>query len=108
MNLNSTEHYHTSIRYAVKDDPFFKVLRQKVNSYFSSNGISKYANRSMIIKTIILFVLWVSAYALVLSNLLNGFSLIFAIMLFHITMFQMSIGIAHDGSHNAFRKSLVK
>ncbi len=38
---------------------FQKVLRQRVNSYFKDNNISKYANTQMVVKTVILLSLYI-------------------------------------------------
>lgn len=90
------------ISYAVKEDPFYSELRKRINHYFNSNHISRLATSKMYLKTTVLITLWIGLYALILSDLFAGIYLILLQVSWHFTMFLMSVGIAHDGSHNAF------
>ena len=51
------------IKFNTKDRPeFIKELRKRVNTYFKENNISKYANASMVIKTIAMLSLYFVPY----------------------------------------------
>lgn len=92
------------LSYVKNDDPFFRELKQNVNKYFETNRISPYANRSMYLKSVVLVSMWIGFYTLMLSNILHGTLLMLSQIGFHFTMFLMAVGIAHDGSHNAYSK----
>ena len=90
------------IKYARKEDPFFRMLQQRVDAYFQNNNLTKFATPEMKGKTIVQLTLWVSLFGLIMSNNFQGLSLVLLQTAFHFTMFLMSVGIAHDGSHNAY------
>ncbi len=90
------------IRYSQKEEPFAKAMRERVNAYFRDQNLSKFANPWMVGKALFQFFLWVGLYALIISNQFQGWSLFFLQLAFYFTVFLVSVGIAHDGSHNAF------
>jgi linoleoyl-CoA desaturase len=80
---------------------FFKVLNQRVEAYFKTNGINRKSNFHFVFKNLFFFVLAVVLYALILSNKFSGWQLypLFIFFGLFITIFLFSI--AHDASHNA-------
>ncbi len=105
MKINVEKHIDLPpIRYTKKEDPFFDVLQSRVQNYFSSNNTSRYATPGMVGKSIFQLLLWIGLYSLIISNWFEGWSLIFLQIGFHFTMFLMAVGIAHDGSHNAYSR----
>lgn len=107
INFNSSL---PRIRYRKEKTAFYQELARQVNGYFKENNISKYADSGMYFKTILLLVIWMGSYALMLSNYFNSWGLVFLQIVFHYSMFVMTIGIAHDGSHHAYsrKKSVNK
>ena len=93
------------IRYTQPPTPFFKALQKRVNAYFRDNNISRYGETRMYLKTLFLFSVWGLSYTLIMSNYFQGAALISLQVVFHFTMFLMSVGIAHDASHLAYSKS---
>jgi linoleoyl-CoA desaturase len=93
------------IRYRKEKTEFYRELSGRVQDYFRKNKISKYADAGMHRKTALLFSCWISAYALLLSNRFDGGVLILLQVVFHYSMFLMTIGIAHDGSHHAYSRN---
>ncbi|MGH1435135.1 MAG: fatty acid desaturase family protein [Lewinella sp.] len=90
------------IRYSKKEEPFARIMRERVNAYFRDQHLSKFANPPMVGKAFFQFFLWTGLYALIISNQFQGWSLFFLQLAFYFTVFLVSVGIAHDGSHNAF------
>jgi linoleoyl-CoA desaturase len=85
-----------------KNDAFYTSLALKINAYFEQNGISKYANTRMVLKSLFIATLFIGSYTLMLSNHFKNWSLFGLQILFHFSMFLMAVGIAHDGSHYAY------
>lgn len=90
------------IRYHTGEDQFYQRCREKINTYFDNKGIHKLAGSRMYGKTCLLFSLWILLYALILSNRVLGWPLTLLQVAWHFTMFLMSVGIAHDGTHHAY------
>lgn len=100
----STENLTRKIVYQHKEDVFFTTLRQRINDYFKTTGLSKQDDPGMYLKTIVQLSMWAGFYICMISNYFHGWLLLFFQLAFHFTMFLMSVGIAHDGSHNAYSK----
>jgi len=92
------------IVYFYKQDAFYHALRQRVSRYFETTGLGKQDDPRMYLKTIVQLSLWALIYASMLSGYFYGWALFFLQVAFHFTMFLMSVGIAHDGSHNAYSR----
>jgi linoleoyl-CoA desaturase len=98
----------TPIRFVDKDKDkalFFATLRKRVDAYFKENKISKHANSTMVIKTIILM----SAYLLPFIFLL-AFTPTFqvSLILWTIMGFALSgigMSVMHDANHGAYSSS---
>ena len=91
-----------NIRYTPHGDEFYRTARERVNRYFSEKGISRHADASMYRKTCSLLAIYVALYAMILSNHFTGWGLFFLQIAFHCDTFLIAVGIAHDGSHNAY------
>ena len=81
---------------------FAAELNTRVNLYFKENGLSRYANTEMVVKTIFHLSIWIGTYLLLL---LGDFStpvnyLLWAIMGFWMAMVTVNIG--HDAIHGAY------
>lgn len=92
------------IRYARKRDEFYEALAKRVNTYFAERNLTKYATAAMYGKIFFLTAMWFSGFALIMSNQFAGWALIGLQVAWHFTMFLMSVGIAHDGSHQAISR----
>lgn len=90
------------IKYAKREEPFFRTMRERVNAYFRNKNITRFATPKMFGKAFLQFILWIGLYALIISNNFQGFSLFLLQIAFYCTIFLVSVGIAHDGSHNAY------
>ncbi len=85
-----------------KDISGFSVaLRKRIDEYFIRTGKPKRGGLQITIKTILLFGIFISSYALLLSNLLNGWGIFFTGLIFGITHILIVFSVAHDAAHNA-------
>lgn len=84
------------------DKEFSKRVKERVNAYFDDNGISRNANFSMVLKTIIILSTYIGAYALIISgNLsLNMMWALCAVM--GIAMAGIGFSISHDALHGSY------
>lgn len=89
-----------------KDADFNKELRQKINEYFEKNGISKYANTNLIIKTVVLLALYLIPLVFMMTGVVSGFAgilIMWVLMGFGIA--GIGMGIMHDANHGSYSKS---
>ncbi len=85
---------------------FFKDLRQRVNSYFKDNNISRYANSRMVIKTIVMVLLYFIPYIVMLTGVATSFWALMGLWaLMGIGMAGIGLSIMHDANHQAYSKN---
>ncbi len=106
-NTISEQIHFPTIKYSKREESFFRAMRERVNSYFRDNNLTKFATPWMVGKATVQFVLWVGIYALIISNNFQGWSLFLLQIAFYFTIFLVSVGIAHDGSHNAYSSKAI-
>lgn len=91
------------IKFVAKDkNQFFPVLKNRVDAYFETNKISKHANASMVLKTIILL----SGYTLpfiVLLWLKPPFGIALLLwLLMGVCLAGIGMSVMHDANHGAY------
>ncbi|MFM9028079.1 MAG: fatty acid desaturase family protein, partial [Bacteroidota bacterium] len=81
---------------------FYKVLRERVDDYFESNGISPHANAAMVFKTIFMLALYFLPFTLMVTSIATGpwFWLCWLAMGFGLAGIGMSV--MHDANHKAY------
>lgn len=91
------------VKFSNKDrSKFFAVLRNIVDAYFTENNISKYANESMIIKTIVMLFLYIAPLASLMFFHLNIWQIIIAFSITGFAMAGIGMNVMHDANHNAY------
>jgi len=89
-----------------RDNDFAKALRNRVNTYFKSNNISRNANNRMVIKTVIMLSLFFVPLLLLGSGLVTSIWMLFT--LYIICGFGMSgigMGVMHDAIHGSYSRN---
>jgi linoleoyl-CoA desaturase len=84
---------------------FSSTLNKRVRAYFKENNISKYANTSMVIKTIVLTLVYLIPLILILTGVVSSFWMVF--LMYVIMGFGMAgcgLSIMHDANHGAYSK----
>lgn len=94
-----------TITFAQKDQrQFFSTLRKRVNEYFKQNNISKNANYKMVIKTIVMFSLYIVPYFLILTNQFSFGAIVLLAMVMGIGFTGLGFSVMHDAIHGAYTK----
>ncbi|HIP32551.1 MAG TPA: acyl-CoA desaturase [Crocinitomicaceae bacterium] len=89
-----------------KDPEFYKELRKRVNSYFTDNNISKYANLNMKIKSAFMLSLYFVPFVLMLTGVVDsnwGIIGMWALMGFGVS--GIGLSIMHDANHGSYSTS---
>jgi linoleoyl-CoA desaturase len=94
-----------TIKFANQQAEFFATLSQRVNQYFTANGIERTANGEMIFKTFFMFALYLIPFALLLAGVATTFAgqlVLWAIMGFGVA--GIGLSVMHDANHGAYSK----
>jgi linoleoyl-CoA desaturase len=81
---------------------FYKVLKSRVDDYFSSKKISKHANAKMVIKTISMFALYITPYVVLMTTNPSGWFFYFLWLMMGIGMAGVGLSVMHDANHEAY------
>ena len=94
-----------SVRFAKNhNEEFYKVLRQRVNDYFKSNNISRYANVNMVLKTIFMIALYFIPFILMLTVFENYWLIMLMWVLMGFGMAGIGLSVMHDANHGAYSR----
>ena len=81
---------------------FLPTLKLRVEEYFKSNNISRYANKFMVFKTIFFISLMLLLYVSLLSGIFPIFIQLMLAILLGITMSFVGFNVCHDALHGAY------
>lgn len=81
---------------------FFQTLRKRVDDYFRETGLSRTANSQMVLKTIFMFTLYLTPYALMMSNLFNPWMSLLFYFIMGIGVAGIGLSVMHDANHGAY------
>lgn len=98
---------HKEVRFP-KDanSDFINTLRARVKDYFKDNEIVRYANASMVIKTIFMMSLYFVPYIVMMAGLVTSPAAILVMwMLMGFGMAGIGLSIMHDANHGAYSKN---
>ena len=91
------------VRFQNKDQAnLVKVLRKRVNLYFKENNISRNANVHMVIKTIIMFLIYLIPYGFIYTGFISGFWSILFPLVMGVGMAGIGMSVMHDANHGAY------
>ncbi|MFZ6010836.1 MAG: fatty acid desaturase family protein [Bacteroidota bacterium] len=93
----------SSIRFSSARADFFSTLNQRVNEYFKSKNISRYANGEMKIKTIFMYTLYFAPYILMLTGVVSNLWGMFALCLvMGVGIAGIGLSVMHDANHGGY------
>jgi linoleoyl-CoA desaturase len=85
-----------------ENSEFFATVKNNVDSYFKTNNLSKFADFTMIAKTILLLVSLVGLYLLILTTALPLWGLLILTILLGMTKAFIGFNICHDAIHGSY------
>src|SRR5262245_17090382 len=80
---------------------FYTEVKKRVHDYFEENKISPYANATMIIKNLLIFAVFVTTYALMISNLFGPTGVLISYSIIGICIALIGFNLAHDALHGS-------
>lgn len=86
---------------------FFPTLQKRVNDYFKENGISRYANRKMIVKTLVLLLAFCVPVVLVDVLLFKPWAVLLLYTLMGFAFAGIGMSVMHDANHGAYSKNVA-
>jgi linoleoyl-CoA desaturase len=93
----------TRIRFASGQADFFSTLNQRVNAYFKTNNISRYANSEMKFKTFCMFAGYFIPYAFLISGVItNPWIMLGMCALMGFGMAGIGLSVMHDANHGGY------
>jgi linoleoyl-CoA desaturase len=94
-----------SISFANTSREFTATLNKRVNDYFKNSGISRHANTTMVIKTIVMFTLYILPYVLIISGIFtNPWIMLMLAAIMGFGMAGIGLSVMHDANHGAYSK----
>lgn len=97
--------YLPRIKYKKRSSDFYKDYLSAVSAYFSEKQLSKKYNWEMVVRSVVLFSIWIGLFLFIISDLTVGPVLFPLQVAFHFVMFLLTVCVAHDGSHDAYFKN---
>ena len=95
----------STVRFAPPNrSAFSATLRQRVNQYFKDNNISRFGNREMVVKTIVLLGVYVAGYILVLTLPVNPWWLLPIVVVMGTSKAGVGMSVMHDALHGSYAK----
>jgi linoleoyl-CoA desaturase len=86
------------------NEMFYKTLKQRVNAYFKENEISKYANATMVTKTVLMSLIYFVPFILLLFFISNPWISLLAWVMMGFGMAGLGLSVMHDANHGAYSK----
>lgn len=94
---------HQNIKFENTQRGFVQTLNMRVNDYFKSNQLSRYANKEMVLKTIAMLSLYFVPYYLIISGTIAGIGgAIGMVVLMGFGLAGIGLSVMHDGNHGAY------
>lgn len=93
-------------RFGQQQRLFFSTLRQRVDTYFKINEISKQGNAAMVFKTFAMFAIYLVPYFLILCCGFQSNLLLFALcIVMGFGMAGIGLSVMHDANHGSYSKN---
>ncbi len=91
------------IRFAPARTDFVSTLNRRVNEYFKSNNISRYANAEMKVKTVVMYAIYFVPYFIMIFGLVtNLWAMLALCMVMGLGIAGIGLSIMHDANHGGY------
>lgn len=95
-----------SIRFGNNQKDFYLTLKKRVDNYFKEKNISPYGNYTMIIKTIVMYAIYLSPFVLLLTQTFSSpWINILLIITMGVGMAGLGLAVMHDANHGGYSKN---
>ena len=81
---------------------FFPVLRKRISLYFKDNEITRFGNREMVVKSIVLIGVYLGAYLAILCLPVNPWFLLPLALLIGVAQAGIGMSVMHDALHGSY------
>jgi linoleoyl-CoA desaturase len=94
---------NTAIRFSPMRADFFITLNRRVNEYFKSNNISRYANGEMKVKTAFMYSMYWIPFLVMMSSLVtNPWAMFGLCLVMGVGLAGIGLSVMHDANHGAY------
>jgi linoleoyl-CoA desaturase len=94
-----------TVKFANTQRDFVATLNKRVNEYFKTNKLARHANSEMVIKTIFMFLLYLTPYFLILTGVVtSGLPLFLLVIVMGLGLAGIGLSVMHDANHGAYSK----
>lgn len=92
-----------ALSFAATERTFTVTLNKRVSDYFKLHNLSRYGNTEMVIKTIVMFALYLVPYALVVAGVFtSGWLLLLCVVGMSLGLAGIGLSVMHDANHGAY------
>jgi linoleoyl-CoA desaturase len=92
-----------ALKFAASYRDFAVTLNKRVGDYFQTAKISRHANGEMIVKTIVMFSLYLIPYFLIITSMVTGaWGLMGLVLIMGIGLAGIGLSVMHDANHGAY------
>ena len=94
-----------TIHFSRENTSFTRELNKRVNNYFKQNNLSKHANATMVMKTVVMLSLYFVPFALLLTNIVApGWNYLLYVAM-GVGIAGIGFSIMHDACHGAYSRN---
>jgi linoleoyl-CoA desaturase len=95
--------HQKTLTFAKTQLDFAATLNKRVNDYFKQNQLTKHANAEMIIKSVVMFSLYLVPYLLIVTGVVTGWGwLLLLTFIMSMGMSGIGLSVMHDANHGAY------
>ncbi len=94
-----------TLKFANTHRDFSATLNRRVNDYFKMNNLSRTGNAEMVVKTIVMFLIYLVPYTMILSGIVTGYAGLFSmVVIMGFGLAGIGLSVMHDANHGAYSK----
>jgi linoleoyl-CoA desaturase len=94
-----------NIRFNTTQRQFFKTVKSRVDEYFKTNKLSKNGDWTMVLKTIVLFGIYLVPYSFIVLGYISSLpNLILLSIVMGVGMASIGLSVMHDSIHGSYSK----